>query len=393
MSSSRNSSFRLELSCIQKDKIIKDLRLEVEHLHKEISGVGLGTSQYGKFDQPRSNSIHFRKQQKIEPDLTSKKHMLNPFLRAQIKLEVGIVKLKEIAHKSNLIVKGTKTIPSTEHGLLQTLSNKITFLESENDMLRRELKNMKKIYEEASCTQKELEHKLEMIAGYFKEYIENSQEEDLLRKKYEVLLGILMSSQHPQMKEFSLAISHEYSKGKQAMNTSVCMNSSEGSINWTDNIRLQKQLDTQTIDSSNNASIGGTSSSDLKKKREKISKYIQRMKKKCDSYLKKLEELEEVETLNRIKDLEENKKLALNILKNVTIVKPEPKKLDVKELISSLNQKQPKAYTKLQENRHELEGFNGEQLSSRHKTTTSKGGHVSHPSGGEHKISCIFFFT
>lgn len=79
---------RLELANRELKMDNENLRAVVKKLERDIVTQEFSNAVSSGFDQPRSNSVPIRSRMLINNHGLSKKHILNPFLRVQMKLEV-----------------------------------------------------------------------------------------------------------------------------------------------------------------------------------------------------------------------------------------------------------------------------------------------------------------
>jgi hypothetical protein len=82
-------SSRLEVA--NKDLAMDNANLKavVKKLERDILTLEVDYAIIGNVELPRSNSVQLKNRRQPIPADKSKRHVLNPFLKAQIKLEVG----------------------------------------------------------------------------------------------------------------------------------------------------------------------------------------------------------------------------------------------------------------------------------------------------------------
>lgn len=317
-----------------------NLKGVVKKLERDILTLEVDRATESKVEQPRSNSVQLRFKRQVIPPDKSKKHFLNPFLRVQVKLEV-LSNHQDFVKKSNIIIGGINKLPETEKNIINVLSKELKSFETENKLLKEEVDVLKRRIEASEFESIILEKKLAIISNYFKDALQEVEEDDLLHKRYKILLGILASSNPSGSVELSGMFHRDHSISK----ADVSHSSSNQSGQFTNEgfRRPNMQLDLQTIDTSNRSSSNLNISTDGRRKRERILKHTKKMKQKCDAFLQRLEEVEEAERLLKLKGIEDSRKQQTNLVREKGhLLAPGNETANIKNVILAITERMPR---------------------------------------------------
>lgn len=183
-------------------------------------------------------------------------------------------------------------------------------MESENQLLRQEIDYLKKQVDSSEASNKVLERKLSIISGYFKDSLAKMQEDEAVYKKYKVLLGVISSLNPSSSIELTSLFTSDRTPPKFDLSSANLSSSNVSMTHHTgDGTRRQNlHLDLQTVDSSNRSSSNLNISTDGHRKRERILRSAKKMRLKCETFLKRFEEVEEAERMAKLRNIEESRK-------------------------------------------------------------------------------------
>lgn len=284
-----------------------NLKAVVKKLERDILAQEIENASQAANEQTRSNSVPLRfKRQNFQVN-QSKKNVLNPFLKVQMKMEV-VLNQQDLVKKSNLIIGSVNKVPTTDKNIIQALAKDLKAVEAENHLLRQEIDYLKRSVEQSEHACKVSERKLSIISSYFKDSLSRLEEEDPNFKRYKVLIGVLASTNPSNAPDWGTLLGYE-SRSHQVDRSSANLSTSNmsGHHRHDSNRRLMIG-DVHTVDSSNRSSSNLNLSTDGRRKRDKLLKATKKMRLKCEEFLKKFEEVEEAERLAKLKAIEETRR-------------------------------------------------------------------------------------
>lgn len=237
-----------------------------------------------------------------------------------------------------MIIGAINKVPSTDKSIVHVLAKELKAVETENHLLRQEVDYLKKQLEHSDSANKILDRKLSIISDYFKEALSRLEEDEPGYKRYKVLLGVLGGATASSGPDWG-----SLGQGSQGVDQSSALLSSSNvsdSHRPATGHRMHARGDLHTVDTSNRSSSNLNISSDGRRKRDKLLKAAKKMRSKCDTFLKRFEEVEEAERLAKLKNIEESRKQT-NLNKG-SYLTPDNQMPNIQNLIANISQRTTK---------------------------------------------------
>lgn len=191
---------------------------------------------------------------------------------------------------SNL-ADSVKNLPSEEQSTLQVLVRDLKAANEENSILRQEVQHYKDSYEKANYRLKQIDAKMGSISKYFQDYVDEASSEDNLGKRYRYFLGVLNNSGPTSQHDLSTIIGADVYLGQPKSDQSLS---------------ISQKLGVQTLD------LSGAQSSESQRPKHKVGQGMihqtTKMRQKCETFLKRFDEIEEEDRLKRLRGIEEIRK-------------------------------------------------------------------------------------